>query len=187
MIAGFDIGGGTVQSGFAQITGNGSATDNGVTLTMAGAGGVRTRTLEAVDVGHPYADVLSDTAFSNGTMTFDFTGLDANTDYAVTVFMLDADFNNIDEADWYLGSPTTGTFLYNWKNDSLTLRDGVDIRDVSATADGSGAITLSAQHVGGSNGIRANGFIVTVIPEPASMALLGVGGLLIAGRGRRVS
>lgn len=70
----------------------------------------------------------------------------------------------------------------------LTLNDGTeDVPFVSlgsTTADGSGdlVVTLTGTSLGGSNWVIADAVAIRLIPEPSSMALLGLGGLALMRR-----
>jgi len=80
--------------------------------------------------------------------------------------------------DWSFDS-TTGEFSANVDNFQSFDFTSAGVPNVAA------GTSISIEHIGGSSGAEMTDFTITVIPEPASLALLGLGSLLIAGRQRR--
>lgn len=117
------------------------------------------------------------------TLVITISGLDANTEYTIETFHYNAGaFQQPHEI--YEGSIAPGNLITTFTasgnpNDPQNFEPGSEI---ALTSDGSGAIVVAIQPGGGNQRLTFNGIAVT--PEPSSLALIGLGGLLVARRRR---
>lgn len=126
---------------------------------------------------------------ANATLVLQFTGLTAGL-YDMSSFHHDAgnvlrnfalyvtDVQGTNRQLFANQVPTTGYAINSIANPAYQIQ-----------SDGTNPVTLYFHVRTGtaSNEIWLNGFTLSIIPEPASMALLGLGGLLILPRRKRVS
>lgn len=181
----FDIqAGSNTQTGFTPVT-SFPASDGTVSISASSApSGTRDRGVTAPIVGNPDAAILRDLAFwsTSNAITFTFVGLQANTEYSVTTWVFDSESGN---------SGKNINFTTNGGTTSITTSNTDASNNPIAldnlTADGAGIATIVMDHTGGAGGAVSftNGFELTLIPEPASLMLLGLGSVLIASRRRR--
>ncbi len=199
-IAEFDIeeDASNTQAGYASVFGSG--TDNGVTLTLGGiaSGDYRARGINATGVqggdndDNPvpegvFSDLYREVAFGRGaTVTLDFSGLAASTDYLITVVSYDSAQNGVISADWSSGASSENiTFdgdLIGAGNDPDTDTLDTYTATLAVTSDINGDVTVTGTSVAGL--IFVNGAIVSEVPEPSSLALIGLGGLAMLRRRR---
>ena len=150
--------------------------DNVVHVEIGGADRAISR---GVSHDHALGD-LADSWFGNqgGNTTLTLTGLEAGT-YQMTTYHHDAEgqqgtFNVLVDGDEVLAdiTNTTGT---------LSPGDSIATADFSFTADGTNPVVLTYEMT--DSWTIVNG--MTLIPEPASLALLGAGGLVLLSRRNR--
>ena len=180
-----------------------AGTQNGITVTLfantvwdARDRGVNSKLINnAVNPGSDpdplngeLTPVLRDWLFDNGnvqgeTATVEFTGLLANTEYNITSIHQETSGGQATfVTNWYENSIAAPNLLGTWNGSRDTVIAPTDFVLLNATSDGTGKITLVAEAATGP--LRLNGFTVDVVPEPGSLALLGLGTLLVARRRR---
>lgn len=190
IIAGFDFGAGDaarVQPGFTAVT---SGTSDAVTSTGDGIGiefdtnasGIRDRGITAPITGHPDAAILRDLFFwsTADAITFTLSGLDANTTYDIVGYIFDSESGNSGKN---IDFTTSGGTVSVTTDNTDASNSVFDLE--SLTTDANGQATIVMDHTGGAGGAVSfiNGF--AIVPEPASLALVGLGGLMILGRRRQ--
>lgn len=196
IVARFDVGSsgdntldqtGFVQTDWADVNLSNSAsgvTQNGVTLTIgSGANESRNRTGPTIS-SNPLEDVFRDFFFTrsaDGAVPIVFSGLVPETPYEITGYAYDASGGNNETGFWYLGSVDPGNLQHTWTSSIATLDDPGDIFTLTGTSNASGELTYL---VTTDNTSRINGFEVNQIPEPSSLALLALGGIVAARRRR---
>lgn len=186
----FDDGGPT-QSGFLSIPASNSKTYNvttgGITFDLVVSGTNagnqnRDRGASGGDLVRDFEQWYNNTGSAvEGKLTL--TGLKANTDYDISFFMFNIGAGQTTQSFYDGGSsasPLITTFTTSGnQNNFATWSPGVTLGINSGAAS---TITVTVQQTTGR--LTLNGIAVNEIPEPGSLALIGIGGLLIARRRR---
>ena len=142
--------------------------------------------------GNPNIDFFIDGATANGgggsegltQMSFDFTGLTANTDYTLKFWTWDNEFNNNDRTyqfkDALNGGALVGSVVLVGTVPPTSINDGVASTTFVLNSGAGAAISLDLSSIItstglGSRGVMVNGFSIASVPEPSIYALaLGV-------------
>lgn len=157
---------------------------------------------ETFTYGNLFIDLYSD--FSNVTDTatnsrianLTLSGLDANTQYDVQIWSIDVRWNSDGVYKWWdlthydAEDPNSDSVLLGAINNKvtptsaeLTSNDAFSII-VRLTSNADGELIFSQTAPGGGGG-SLNGLTISLIPEPASLGLLGLSGLILCHRRRR--
>jgi hypothetical protein len=189
----FDVtsGGSPAAAGYTALNvptgGNsGSATVGTIAVTLASGTSSSARTDRAPLSGD---DLLDDLIFAqdSAALTFTFTGLQAGTSYRFTVYSADKSTpTSNDISAFYLGSSTTpflsGVKVVNEENGSAAAKYSGTF--TAATSD---PVIITSKTISGVTPLYTvvNGFELSVVPEPGSLALLGLGALVLLRQRRR--
>ncbi len=148
-----------------------------------------------VDAGGTSVDVILEATegeFVNWDVRGDGLGFEDSTgDYTSWVDSKSGDTETVVMTFAVAGNPTavnlgTGGLSIYTKDNQLTI-DGIDLGTTSGLYAGQevSSITISALASGNNRGTLVSVDVASVVPEPATMSLLGLGGLGILARRRR--
>lgn len=116
------------------------------------------------------------------------SGFASNTEYALTFYSYTSDGYSADPMTVdYTKTGVPGTILgtITWNPSVAPTASNPDSTTFNMTSDGSGQLFISAKAQASNGvGVRLNGFTVSEVPEPTSVALLGLGGLAMLRRRR---
>ena len=185
----YDVNNGVSATGNTQAGWIAATAANGVTFSGAGST-IASRDRGTGNTNGPGGDTANndmwrDFIFGNGSdlagegLDITITGLLANTDYNVRLWGWDDSSNNGRTALW------NGNLL-TFPSDP----DPTDLDDYvvafTATTNGSGTLVLQGRAVntGQPHNVFVNGFELVAVPEPGSLALALIGGLLMVRRRR---
>ncbi len=120
--------------------------------------------------------------------SFTISGLAANTQHQIQLWNLDKDFNNGNNLSWWDTTNGTGddaVFIGSIENSTSPNPATNDDFSVTGlvTSDATGTLRFGATNTA-PQAVFINGLELGVIPEPGSLALLGLGSLMILGRRR---
>lgn len=176
---------------FANV--DGGAENANMTTVITGSGTLNTysRNMPAASSTNLYRDAAQYNAPA-GTVNLTLSGLQANQDYSFSVWNYDYAFGGGTTQYYYDVTGGANDFLgqlvntgnSNPGNVPTELYDTRYSLTTTLTADSSG--TLSVNFNSGAGNTKINGFeLIEVVPEPASVSLLGLGVVLAACRRRR--
>jgi hypothetical protein len=168
-----------------------------VTMTIATGGGSYDaneptwgNTSAFTTAGSPYSNLMQDLIYANAPATITLSGLAANQTFNLVLY---------NAGDQNVGGARTSSFTVNgitqtsvWNGTTSTLVAGVDYVDyASATSDGLGNLVINFGVAGGAGALETdlNGFqlMAVPVPEPSSMAILAVAGMMLVGWRRRLA
>lgn len=194
--AGFDFNGagGPNQSGFTSIVPGGTGTtsynavNNGITLdlTILNFNATAHRNRNNAAAGNLVMDFAQwyHTTNANAEAAFSFTDLDPNTDYEISFFVFNIGSGQMTHR-FYEGTSSADPLITTYttagnQNNYSTWSPGITFRINSGAT---GQIDVTMQEAG--SRLNIDGISLVKVPEPSSIALLGLGGLALFRRSRR--
>ena len=135
-----------------------------------------------------YENLMSGYTSTGSLKTMTFTGLEKNKEYGLFVYTQGSVESKAQELTITATGSQTVTEKTNPNSQISTLIDGQNYIQMNAFSDGAGVLKVSYSSINDTAIINAIQLSSTAhAPEPASMVLLSVGGLLAAGRLRKNS
>lgn len=188
-ILSIDFGNGPVESGFVgQSSGSvtHSTTAGDITVATSGQQGFFNRANPSDD--DFYRDFVFDNNSNGFTITLSGAGIAASTDYILTFYGYDS--GEVRDTTVTAISGTTGPQLSSFaetKDAPASLETHALTATYTSNTSGQLVFQVDGSVAGpGVDGRSAiNGLVLDAVPEPGSLALLGLGGLLIGARRRR--
>lgn len=138
--------------------------------------------------GSPYANLMQDLIYANSPQSITLSGLVANQAYNLVLY---------NAGDQNVAGGRTSTFTVNgvtqtsvWDGLTSTLVAGVSyVNYASVLSDGTGTLVINFGIAGGTGVLETDldGFQLMAVPEPSSLAMLAVAGLMLIGWRRRMA
>ncbi|MEX0777936.1 MAG: PEP-CTERM sorting domain-containing protein [Phycisphaeraceae bacterium] len=182
-------GGSPTQAGFVQQADNNETFGSSTVQTSVNDFFDRSNLNSIAQPGAVFTDLYRDFIYNNqadGFINFTVSGLTPSTSYVVTVYAFDFETGATAPVVTFLPTPstaTTGTSSFvaytpnaapttqHQYSTDLVLTSTTDVLSFTALANVSASL-------------RVNGFEINAVPEPASLVLLGIGGLFLLRRRR---
>lgn len=162
---------------------------SGNTVTATGNLTARDRTAPSTNSGtFTYSDIYRDfiNPSSGGNLTLGLTGLNANTQYTLTLYAYDnANSRTVTYTDYTTGSAgASGSISYTaGYTFGSTTPDSIFSTILTVTSDANGSLVIRATPSSG--GAIINGLQLSAVPEPSTVALCFLAVGIVALRARR--